>query len=458
MARLVLESEARAAGDRRRLLKLLAGGLGGLCGNWASGLRAGDAVGGPAAAAKAKSVILIFNCGAPSHIDLWDPKPDAGETVRGDFATISTAVPGIHVTELLPELAKRTDKLAILRSLHHTHSSHNAGMHWSIVGRPYRVDSTLIHPAATDEPSFGTLVGWLAQRDGYSAGVPPYVITPEPHCDSRVYITPGQFGGCLGVRYDPFVVGGDPNAADFSVRDLKLASELSNERLATRGSLVEQLNSASRARPRVGDELDVARAKATALLATGEAAAAFDLSKESDKSRERYGRHSWGQSHLLARRLVEAGTRFVTTVNGPSIIWDTHNDNSKRLKTRLVPPMEQAFVALLDDLAERGLLDTTLVVWLGDFGRTPVINNQGGRDHWPQCYSAVLAGGGIRGGQVVGQSDRTGAFPKERPLTPADLHATVFAALGYDAQRLTYKNADGRPMQFTTGEPIRELL
>jgi hypothetical protein len=454
------------------MLRLLAGGLGGLCGKWASVLAAGqkaeETAGGAgqallgkpavAPAAKAKSVILIFNCGAPSHIDLWDPKPDAGETVRGEFATISTAVPGIQVTELLPELAKRTDKLAILRSLHHTHSSHNAGMHWSIVGRPYRVDSTLIHPAATDEPCFGTLVGWLAQRDGYSAGVPPYVITPEPHCDSRVYITPGQFGGCLGVRYDPFVVGSDPNAADFSVRDLKLAGELSGDRLAARGSLVEQLNSASRTRPGVGEELDVARAKATALLATGEAAAAFDLSKESDKTRDRYGRHSWGQSHLLARRLVEAGTRFVTTVNGPSIIWDTHNDNFKRLKTRLVPPMEQAFVALLDDLAERGLLDTTLVVWLGDFGRTPVINNQGGRDHWPQCYTAVLAGGGIRGGQVVGQSDRTGAFPKERPLTPADLHATVFAALGYDAQRLTYKNADGRPMQFTTGEPIRELL
>jgi uncharacterized protein (DUF1501 family) len=262
----------------------------------------------------------------------------------------------------------------------------------------------------------------------------------------------------LGVRYDPFVVGSDPNAADFSVRDLRLHGELSGERLAARGSLVEQLNAASHAKPRVGDEIDVSRAKATALLASGDAAAAFDLSKESDATRDRYGRHSWGQSHLLARRLVEAGTRFVTTVNGPSIIWDTHNDNFKRLKTRLVPPMEQGFVALLDDLAERGLLDTTLVVWLGDFGRTPNINNQAGRDHWPQCYSAVLAGGGIRSGQVIGKSDRTGAFPHERPLTPADLHATVFAALGYDAQRLTYKNADGRPMAFTTGEPIRELL
>jgi hypothetical protein len=455
-------------------LKVLSGGLGGLCANWASVLAAGEKAGeaadqpartllgkpavAPARTAKAKSVILIFNCGAPSHIDLWDPKPDATDTVRGEFATISTAVPGIHVTELLPNLAKRTDKLAIVRTLHHKHGQHNSGMHWSIVGRPYRVDNTLINPSPTDEPSFGTLVGWLAQRDGYSAGVPPYVITPEPHCDSKVYITPGQFGGCLGVRYDPFVVGSDPNAADFKVRDLRLHGELSGERLADRARLVDQLNAASHAKPRVGEEIDVSRANATAMLASGDAAAAFDLSKESDATRDRYGRHSWGQSHLLARRLVEAGTRFVTTVNGPSIVWDTHENNTRRLKERLVPPMERAFVALLDDLDQRGLLDTTLVVWLGDFGRTPVINKQAGRDHWPQCYSAVLAGGGIRGGQVIGQSDRTGAIPHEQPLAPADLHATVFAALGYDAQRLTYKNADGRPMQVTTGEPIRELL
>ncbi len=458
MDRSMQESDARALGDRRWLVKLLAGSLGGLCGNWASVLAAGDAAGEPKRTAKAKSVILIFNCGAPSHIDLWDPKPDATDTVRGEFATISTAVPGIQVTELLPNLAKRADKLAIVRTLHHKHGQHNAGMHWSIVGRPYRVDSTLINPAPTDEPSFGTLVGWLAQRDGHSAGVPPYVITPEPHCDSKLYITPGQYGGCLGVRYDPFVVGSDPNAADFKVRDLRLSSELSGERLADRSRLVEQLNAASQAKSQAGGELDISRAKATAMLASGDAAAAFDLSKESAATRDRYGRHSWGQSHLLARRLVEAGTRFVTTVNGPSITWDTHESNFKRLKTRLVPPMEQAFVALLDDLEERGLLDTTLIVWLGDFGRTPIINNQAGRDHWPQCYSAVLAGGGIRGGQVIGQSDRTGAFPHERPLAPADLHATVFAALGYDAQRLTYKNADGRPMQVTTGEPIRELL
>jgi hypothetical protein len=368
-------------------------------------------------------------------------------------------VPGIQVTEMLPQMARRMDKLAIVRSVHHTHTQHNSGMHWSIVGRPYRIDNTLINPDVTDLPSFGTLVGWLAQRDGHSGGVPPYVITPEPHCDSKVYITPGQFGGCLGVRYDPLVVNADPNSADFRIRDLDLLGELGGGRLGERVQLLDQFAAvSSQQNKRTGRELDVFRGQAATMLATGGAAKAFDLSQESAKTRARYGRHSWGQSHLLARRLVEAGARFVTTVNGPSITWDTHEDNFGRLKNRLVPPMEQAFAALIDDLAERGLLDTTLVVWMGDFGRTPKINKNAGRDHWPPCYSVVLAGGGLKVGQTVGASDGTGAYPSERPVTPADLHATVFAALGYDSRQITYQTTDGRPMLLSEGEPIRELL
>jgi uncharacterized protein (DUF1501 family) len=193
-------------------------------------------------------------------------------------------------------------------------------------------------------------------------------------------------------------------------------------------------------------------------LSSDQAAAAFDLSREPEAVRERYGRHTWGQSHLLARRLVEAGVPFVTTVNGPSIIWDTHEQNFKRMQKQLVPPMEQAYAALLDDLEERGLLDETLVVWMGDFGRTPVINSNAGRDHWPQCYSMVLSGGGIRGGQVVGASDSKGAFPERRPLVPADVHATIFAALGYDARRITYQTTDGRPMVLSEGEVVREVV
>jgi len=409
--------------------------------------------------ATAKRVILIFNGGAPSHIDLWDPKPEAPSEIRGEFATIKTNVPGIRITELLPNMAKRMDKLALVRSVYHSHSSHNAGMHWSTVGRPYRVDSTLIHPSRADIPCFGTLVGWLAQRDGYSAGVPPYVITPFPHCDSKVYITPGQYGGCLGSRYDPFVLDDDPNSATFKVRNMSLGSEMTPSRFKERLGLLQTMSVQS---PKIvsaqADDLDVFNQQAEMLLRSNQAGEAFDLTKEPDKVRDRYGRHSWGQSHLLARRLIEAGTRFVTTVNGPSITWDTHKDNFNSLKNRLVPPMEQAYAALLDDLEERGLLESTLVIWMGEFGRTPKINGDAGRDHWPGCYTAVLAGGGVRGGQVIGASDPTGAYPADRPVTPADIHATVFSALGYDARNIHYAASDGRPMLVCEGSPISGLL
>jgi uncharacterized protein (DUF1501 family) len=208
----------------------------------------------------------------------------------------------------------------------------------------------------------------------------------------------------------------------------------------------------------LASDIDSQRARALGLISSDTASQVFDLSTEPDAVRDRYGRHSWGQSHLLARRLIEAGSRFVTTVNGPSITWDTHKDNFNQMKNRLVPPMERAYVALLDDLQERGLLDETLVVWMGDFGRTPVINKDAGRDHWPQCYSMVLAGGGIRGGQVIGESDRTGAYPRLRPVTPADIHATVFHAMGYDANAITYHLTDGRPIPVSDGTVIQELV
>jgi hypothetical protein len=413
----------------------------------------------PGDGAKAKSVILIFNCGAPSHIDLWDMKPEATDTVRGEFKPIATNVPGIQISELMPRLAERADKLAIVRSLHHTQSSHNSGMYYSVVGRPYRIDSTLINPSPTDYPCVGTLVGWLAQRDGYTGAVPPYVITPEPHCDSKVYITPGQYGGCLGSKYDPFVLNADPNAQDFKVRNLRLNDELTTERLGERSMLLGKLGTAARpVSSETAAEYDLQREKAAAIVASGDAARAFDLSQEPTAIRERYGRHTWGQSHLLARRLIEHGTRFVTTVNGPSITWDTHLDNFGRLKTRLVPPMEQAFAALLDDLSERGLLESTLVVWMGDFGRTPTINKDAGRDHWPQCYTVVLAGGGVRGGHLIGASDKIGAHPAENPITPADLHATIFRLLGYDPRAISYHTSDGRPTLLSDGQAIRELL
>jgi hypothetical protein len=443
------------SGSRRRFLQ--AAGYGGI------GLFWQQTLGRIMAAAKsngtAKSVILIFNCGAPSHIDLWDPKPNASDTVRGPYRPISTSATGVQISELLPALARHAHRYSILRSVHHTHASHNAGMHWSIVGQPYRMDSTLINPSRNDIPSFGTLAGWLAQRDGDCGPLPPYVITPAPHCDSTVYLTPGQFGGCLGPTYDPLVLNADPNASNFSVPNLGSLGEIVPQRQIERQALLAQLGQGGIPVLAAGsDDFEIHRAKALSLMGSSAARDAFDLTRESPETRDRYGRHTWGQSHLLARRLVEAGVRFVTTVNGQSIIWDTHKDNFGRMEKTLVPPMERAFATLLDDLVERGLLDSTLVVWMGDFGRTPIINADAGRDHWPQCYSMVMAGGGIRGGQVIGESDSTGAFPKSRPIRPADVHATVFRALGYDAREITYHTADGRPMHVSDGEVIRELL
>jgi hypothetical protein len=444
--------------SRRAAMQLGLSGLGAVGAFWNGWLQAAAAGIGDAKR-RAKSVILIFNCGAPSHTDLWDMKPDAPDNIRGEFKPIATNVAGIQISELLPRMAERADKLAIVRTVHHKHGAHNAGMYWSIVGRPYPIDNTLINPSRSDYPSFGTLVGWLAQRDEQSGLMPPYVITPAPHCDSTKYITPGQYGGCLGARYDPLVVNGDPNSPSFRVPDLGLVEGVTPERLIGRRSLLTTLDESHfRLRNETVREHEANRAKALKLMTSQEAGRAFDLSKEPAKVRERYGRHPWGQSHLLARRLVEAGVRFVTTVNGPSITWDTHKDNFKQLKDRLVPPMEQAYAALLDDLSDRGLFDSTLVIWMGDFGRTPVINKDAGRDHWPQCYSVVLSGGGIRGGQVVGSSDKTGAYPSARPVTPADIHATVFHALGHDPHAITYFTADGRPTPLSEGHLIKELL
>lgn len=448
------KDQIRSSVSRRSMMGLMGGGaLSGIMGQWARAAEQGGPTG------KAKAVILIFNGGAPSHTDLWDMKPDAPSEVRGIFKPIRTSVPGIHISELLPEMAKRMDKLAIVRSVHHKHTSHNAGMYWSTVGRPYRINSTLIHPSKTDDPCVGTLVGWLAQRDGYTGAVPPYVITPYPHCDSRVYETPGQYGGCLGVGYDPFVLNADPNAKDFKVRNVALSDDMSPQRFNERLGLLRNLSEGSqRVSSSTAVQMEVFNRKAASMLKSGEAADAFDLTKEPDAMRERYGRHRWGQSHLLARRLVESGTRFVTTVNGPSITWDTHKDNFNSLKNRLVPPMEQAYATLLDDLEDRGMLDSTLVVWMGEFGRTPKINKDAGRDHWPGCYSVVLAGGGIQGGQVIGKSDSIGAYPAERAIAPADIHATIFAAMGYNYRTMTYPSVDGRPIPLTDGKPIRELL
>lgn len=451
--------------SRRSLLQFGLGSLGCLPLVWNNWLSAASLSTTPRQR-RAKSVILIFNCGGPSHIDLWDPKPHAPDVARGPYKPIQTVVPGMLLSELLPHTAKQADKLAIVRTVHHEHrGGHNAAMYWSITGHPYRVDQTTISPSRTDYPSFGTLVGWLARRDGYASPLPPYVITPTTSNDTPTYVTPGQLGGCLGPKFDPFVVGRDTAARNFNIPGLVTADGVNPPRLEHRKELLTNFTGKARFHDaQTVRDFETNQASALA-LSSSQAGRAFDLSLEDTRTRERYGRHTWGQSHLLARRLVEAGVRFVTTVNGTnrgtyagSIAWDTHKDNFGRLSNELAPPMDQALAALLEDLDERGLLETTLVVWMGDFGRSPLINKDAGRDHWPACYSMVLAGGGIRGGQAIGESDRMGASPRERPVTPADIHATVFRAMGYDPSAITYPNADGLPTPLSAGTAISELL
>ena len=430
-------------------LQMAGGALGAFC----AGLSQA-AAGKPEREGKARSVILIFNSGAPSHIDLWDPKPNAPETVRGPYKPIRTSVSGTQVSELLPRLAKQAHRYAIVRTVHHAHTQHNSGMYWSIVGRPYRVDSTLINPSRADIPSFGTLVGWLSRRDGWSADVPPYVITPFPHCDSTVYITPGQYGSCLGAKYDPFVLNADPNARDYQPA---FGGKEPNDpvRLGERRSLLTHLDGSPRRNPAQARELETTRDAAFSLVGSAKAREAFDLSREPAVVRDRYGRHSWGQSHLLARRLVEAGCRFVTIENGH---WDTHRENTRSLRDVLVPSLDRALSALVADLDQRGLLDSTLVVLTTEFGRTPRINTMAGRDHWPNAFSIVMAGGGTRPGVVIGATDKIGAAVTDRPITPPDMAATILHALGIDPST-TLRTALGRPVELAGGgKPVTELF
>lgn len=414
-------------------------------------------------AAQARSVILIFNCGAPSHIDLWDPKPEAPAEIRGPFQPIQTSVPGIEVSELLPGLARQMHRLSIIRTVHHSHGGHNSGMHWSTVGRPYRIDSTLINPGPADTPSFGTLVGWLAQQDGYTAGVPPYVITPFPHCDSTKYLTPGQFGGCLGSRFDPFVLNADPNARNFHVPGLRLDESMDSNRLTSRLDLLKHLErqgNAVTAATHAAADIENFRSKALGMISAGTASEVFDLSREPNSLRDRYGRHSWGQSHLLARRLIEAGTRVVTLSWAPdaNATWDTHGNNFNKLRDTLLPQFDQAAGSLIRELDERGMLERTLVAILGDFGRTPRVNANAGRDHWNSCYSILLAGGGLKQGLVHGASDRIGAVPAKNPTSPADIVSTLYHLLGVDPRMNIHDLLDRPHLLVPGGRIMNELL
>jgi hypothetical protein len=426
--------------SRRRWLGLSAGAMG-LSLADVLGLKQVQAATGPG---KAKSCIVLYCWGGVSHIDTWDPKPEAPAEVRGEFAPISTATPGVQVGEHMPLMSRLTDRLTIIRSIHHNSTFHGRGMYWNLTGHasPNAEQFSNLSPSPTDWPNLGAMIARLRPAP---EGMPPFVQMPYFLVDNKTRQA-GDTAGWLGRRYDAVFVrpgSGKPYAGvspDIGNVTFTPAEGIDAERFGRRQNLAGLL--AAQERP--GDEAGSVRAyagfrqMAIDMLSSPKVRGAFDLEKESASTREAYGDHICGSSALLARRLVEQGVPAVTVVCAAGDLngaagdnWDTHGDNFNRLKRDLLPPLERASFALVNDLADRGLLDETLIVWLTEFGRTPTIApSNAGRDHYPFCYSVALAGGGVQGGQVFGRSDRLGAAPLDLPCSPADLHATIFHALG----------------------------
>jgi hypothetical protein len=425
----------------------------------------------PARPGRAKACILLFMWGGPAHQDTWDLKPDAPAEFRGEFRPIATAVPGLRICEHLPQIARHTDKVALVRSLTHGDVDHLTATHFLLTGRgvPNRNG-----PEHEDWPHYGAL---LASQGRGRGPLPPFVsMMPRVPDGAPRFVeqSRGRGAGMLGPLFEPMRIDADASRTDYQVADFSLRADVPAKRAAGRRDLLRQLEGQ---RHRVETDPRIAALhkhyeRAFTLLDTRGVAEAFDLSKESDRVRDRYGRNIHGQAVLQARRLVEAGVPLVTVfwqndgLTNVSVYWDTHNRNFIDLKTRLCPVADQAFSALLEDLDQRGLLNETLVVWTGEFGRTPRVGQgvpggagagRDGRDHWAGVFTSVLAGGGIRGGVVHGSSDRFAAFPATDPTRPADLAATVYHCLGVDPSTQVRDRLD-RPLTLCEGHAIRPIL
>lgn len=397
-----------------------------------------------------------------SHHEVFDPRPDAPVDVRGEFSPISTAVPGIIVGEHIPRLAKIANRLAIVRSVNHGESAHGRGMYWNLTGHaPPPIPAGNIPPTREQWPSLTAMVSKIRAAP---KGVPGAVRLPYPLVDNGT-LQGGEYGGWLGVPHDPIVMktpagtawGGVSRSLGAEVLDLKNNVALS--RAQTRRKLVASLERPISV-PAEFEEFEHFRELASDMLLSSAVRNAYNLDAEDVKTRDTYGMHIGGQSMLLARRLVEAGVPIVQVCcaagdlnGGKGDMWDTHGDNFRRLKDRLLPVFDRAMSALILDLEQRGMLDETLVVMLTDFGRTPKINGAAGRDHYPNVYSVAMAGGGIRGGQVYGSSDTLGAFPRTSPCSPADLHATIFQSLGI-SPRAEIHDQLGRPFPVSDGRVL----
>jgi hypothetical protein len=453
--------ERSACLSRRQLLRI--GGLGAFGLNLArlyqAEATAARGASPSAPAPRLRHCILIYYYGGPSHLDTWDLKPDAPPEVRGEFDPIATTVPGVRICEHLPRCARVMHKMAIVRTLHHPMRNHNSAAVEALCGRtPLGGDGELLADNANNFPCYGSVVSRQLPRP---REVPPHIALP--HVMYNVVKLPGQSAGFLGSAYNPFQITRDPNDPGFRVDELELPADLPLARLESRQSLLAVIDrqTARAERGIAAGALDIYQKRALELLHSARVRRAFDLSREAAPLRERYGRHRLGQSLLLARRLVEAGVRFVNVNdkirNGQLANWDSHQDNFARLKNDLLPPADQSFATLIEDLDARGLLESTLVVALAEFGRTPLINRNAGRDHWPDCFSVVLAGGGVRGGALYGSSDRFGGHPASDPVTPGDLAATLYWRFGIDPAT-EIRDLTGRPYHLAEGQPLRRLF
>jgi hypothetical protein len=408
----------------------------------------------------ADNCILLFLDGGPSHLDMWDMKPEAPEGIRGEFKPLSTSLPGYQMSEHLPKVAQLMHRATIVRSMHHSvNNSHGAAVYTALTGLDRGERGGLASP--TDHPCMGAVLSKLRPT-------PPNVLS-HVHMP---YITqegagnppqPGFFGGFMGRSYDPLFVLEDPNSPNFKVPELTLRDEVSSGRLQQRRQLFRTLgaNLESIEGRSAAAEMTAVQGAALDLLTSDHTQRAFRLAEETGADRERYGRNVYGQSVLLARRLIERGTRLVTISWAPNAnaTWDTHGSNFQNLKTTLLPQLDAACSSLVTDLVDRGLLDRTIVAVFGDFGRTPRINgNNGGRDHWNYCYSLMLFGGGFKAGLVYGSSDATGAYPASDPLVPGDILSTIYHALGVPNQHEIYDQLQRPYRVVPAGDVVHELL
>jgi hypothetical protein len=425
--------------SRRQFIQI--GGLAALGLTLPEFLRARAAVPSPK---KNINCILMWMQGGPSHIDTFDPKPDAPPEIRGEFGVIDTCIPGVKITEHLPRLARQLDKYSIIRGCDPKNGSHGVADHLMMSGHKF-------NPALA-YPCYGSVV---SKERGYQNGMLPFVQLGR-NIDRRFN---GGIAGFIGDQYNPFEVTDDPSTPAFRVRDLSLASGTDAARLERRQAMLEDLDKyqqsvESQASGSVRAR-DVFYEKAYGLITSPAAKRAFDLNQEPDKLRDDFGRNSFGQSCLLARRLIEAGVQFVTITDGG---WDTHQNNFKSLKDRLLPRIDQGYSALLRDLHSRGLLENTLVVWMGDFGRTPKVNSSAGRDHWATAAVLTMGGGGVKMGEIVGRTNALGEFVVDNPVTPQDIAATIYYAMGVPLDTW-YRAPDGRPIQLIPeGKPVRQLM